>query len=498
MPGDPAIVGVHIDLARYVEGNIITATLQRLGGRRDTAVTVGYIFTSQAGNEDFATAPTGTITLRADDLEEVISVDTVERASVQGDRTITLTLTDVANGVIDEATKVSTTSLIDFVPPGTKWWLVDPWRSNRPWRGGGGYFNTISNYDKYETQVAYLDCIVGPNMGDTDQTLQSRDLAFGGPPDKPNTIMAKSQLDWTQGYEFSTIFKNTASKTDQNRIIGWVCDWISVGDRTDGAANRATWWNEVASGLHDAYFQAMGKRVVLNCQRIGLDPKWLHARPFHEMQQTNLYRVWESTKGIFRTAFERMIDQYREGAGTHLRVAFSPSKDKRWKTSRESVYQDFGAFSSWAPRNCDYVSMSFHPAGEHNTHAEINKFFNGNTSIYGVNTEVAEWCAANGIPLGPLEWSPRWQSNTIADSVYNWYYREHLWPRHKDIGIVCDAVFDQKTLSKDASAASVSAAGKKNWSEGVDVFKHFWDGKRANNPGYTPPSNLPAEWYPSA
>lgn len=507
-PDDPGVVGIFADLSFYTEGGVVTMTVKRLGGRIDQDISFGYRFTSQAGDADFETSPSGTETLRGHITDVVISVDTVDRSGTQGDRSISCTFTGISNGTIDPAQSVATTLLKDkTTTPTDKWWLLDSWRSGRRWRGGAGYFNQIANYNQYEQQVAYLDCLVGPNTGGSDQAVQTPDLAFGGPANNPNTILKGSQLDWTQSYEFSVIFKDAANKTGQNRILGWVCDWMPVSARTDNpydAAAQKKFWEDVKKGDYDAYMKAVGARVMLNCQRINLDPKWVHARPFHEMQQTNFYQVWEISKGLYKDAMNRMIDKYKEGAQFDLRVAFSPAKDKIWSQTPDKgkpaiPKQNFGAIESWAPERCDYLSMSFHPAKAHNSHAEFNKFMNGTDSIYGVNNEVLEWCVKYGKPLGPLEWSPRYQSNLIADSIYNWYYREHLWPRVGDVGIVCEAVYDQRTLDKNAAndQADQTAAGKQNWSDGVDVFKHFWKGKGPNWTGYTPFTTLPPEWYPS-
>lgn len=482
-PGNPPTVGIFPVIDFMLEGQTISFPVRRLSGDRNVQVVVQYAWVSQAGDNDFANPTTGAVTLASNETETIVTMETVNRTGTQGDRPVYCTITGVDQGFISSANQTAAIELRDVTSvPTDRWWEDWSRRSGRRWAAGPSYFER--SWPQYEDQVAYIDGFGQGNFGGNDDRLRTWDLCIGGPANQPNTILNRSQLDWSGT---ATGFNVQWNQHVPNKAwCCWVFDLIPYTLRTD-TGNRDRAWDEINAGDHDDKYVAVGKRIKKNFQARGVDMKFFLGRGFHEMQQSNYYQIFPSTKVKFASAYSRMIDKMREGAGYNLRFMWAPSRDKIWKGA------DFGRLDSWFPTGVDTISMSFHPGASVRNRATYMEFINGTNGIYGLESSVAELCARKNIPMSFGEWSPRYSNCVIADDVYNWFFREFLWEHVDDVGIVCDLVFNQTTLSKTAADryATQTAAGREAWRRGVDVFKGLWKAKGPNWPNYTLPTSKP-------
>jgi hypothetical protein len=487
----PPFLGVFQKLESYTEGNSVAFEIRRSGNSRGIC-SFTYSFSSTGGSGDFAGAVTDGDTFASGELTRTVSIATVDRSGIQGTRTITCTLTSVTDAVILPSNPFNTCELVDKPASGTPWHKLLPYRSGRPWAAGPSYFNRLGkDWRWYEENCGYADAFGGPNFGGNGSDkgrINTMTRVFGGPKGNPDSISNDGQLNFNTSNDFCKPFQEVPLG------VMWqifVCDLHSTNLSTDvGFGNSLPstgiyydLWQAFIDGTYDQELKDFGGRLVNNYEARGEDIQWLLLRPYHEMQQTNHYRIYPSTKLLYKSAMERMIDKIREGAGTHIRIMHCPSKDRTYDR------RDFGSLESWCPTNIDAISISFHPNGEANTKAGLDEFFNGSASIYGIEGDVAELCARKGYKIAFGEWSPVPKSNTQADEVHRRFYEEFLIPHRDDI--VCDTVYHAHTFFEDAADSfgpPQTEAGKQNWRDGVAKFKELWKGKSATQPNYTNPN----------
>jgi hypothetical protein len=478
------MVGVFQTLVDAVEGAKVNFAFRRTAGPSTFEMMVYYQFSSEAGDSDFDDSPTGSKILPAGSLEVSVEMQTVRRSGAQNDRTITCQIIAVVGGNVDPQRQAATMLLKDFVTGGVPWFKELTLRSGRRWAGGPCYFTRDTRtWQDYETNCSWIDAFGGGHFGDSDARVQTWDGCIGGPVSSPDTIANGSQMQWLTGSvgHFTAPFREHIANT---AWCCWVYDMIPVALRTDGTGqSRHEAWDQINAGLHDDKFKVVGKRIAKNFAAREINLKWFCGRGFHEMQQTNYYRVWPDTKVKFASAQSRIIDKIREGAGTHLRFVFSPSIDKIYKGN------DFGTLKSWTPSGIDGISVSFHPNAKSKTRQQyLTNFYNGNNSFYGIEGDVAPLCAELNIPIVFCEWSPRFETCPIADQVYGWFYDEFLVPHKDDIWF--ELVYHNNTFNKNAANSYFpnDAAARTAWANGVDVFKTKWKGKGPNWPNYVPVS----------
>jgi hypothetical protein len=481
------VVGVYATGPSYTEGATISFDIRR-SVNPGPAVSAGYEFTSEGGAADFATTPTGTAYFPAGQLTVRVSVVTAARSGLQGARAVTCRLVGSDVALIDPARPSDYSMLNDYIATPGGWHKALNYRSGRPFAAGPSYFNRRGkDWSFYEDQVSYIDGFGGPNFGGNGSDkgrISTVVRAFGGPRGNPDSIITDGQLYWNTNSDFCKPFREVPVNKTWNC---YVCDFtptinstdVGNGNPTSGPAHEV--WQKFIDGGWDQELKDFGGRLKRNYAARGTSLQWLLMRPFHEMQQTNHYRIYPNTKLLFKNAMERIIDKVREGADYHIRFMHCPSKDRIYNGN------DFGSLESWCPSNIDAISISFHPAADANTRSGYLNYINGSGRLYGLENDVAELCARKGYKIAFGEWSPRFSSNQIADQCHEWFYDEFLIPNRNDI--VCDFVYHANTLLKDGadSEPDQTAAGKAAWSRSVDVFKGRWKGKGPNWPTYVNP-----------
>lgn len=465
----PPLISVVSAQAHGIEGNPLLFQIFR-NRNITSSCSIGWRVESQAGLDDFAGAVSGRVEFQASYNTNVadVVINTIRRSGNQGTRIINLILENPTDCEIDGSNSRAGCDLSDYVPAGTKWWKDKTLRSGGSWAHGPGYFK--QDWQTYPQQVALPDAITDSNFGDRDAKIATKQLCYGGPEMAFDTITAGSQFAWggtSSGWNIT--WNQQLSVPTWN---GFVLDLLSREyntDPNDDAYNGQAVWTDMKNGVFDNWFKGVGRRIKINYEEKGRDMKYFLGRNFHEMQQSNFYRIIVAQKSNWKQANERMYDKIREGAGYDLKFGFSPAKENF------SVDGNLGALSTWCPNNVDFITPSFHPGKECKTKSDYMKYINGQQKWYGLN-DFASFMYGMDKPIAFLEWSPRFQNCTIADQIYQWFYDEWLVP-NKD-WILCETVFEEGTLNpaKADNQADQTAEGKAAWRRGVNVFKTKWGG----------------------
>jgi hypothetical protein len=217
------------------------------------------------------------------------------------------------------------------------WWLRPGLPSGRAWAAGPGYFGG-DHFAAYERQVAYPEAVTG-QVGWRTRTGGRRvtraetswEQIIGGPVDQPRSRSQFSQLDWFSGGAeaggtmFANAFKRlTAAGRQDTAWLFLVVSMIPETHATEGG-NPAV-WHEIAHGRYDDEYEVMGYRLGRNMTENGWSKDWLILRPNHEMNQSNVYRVYPDTRALYRAAMETAFQKLREGYGQRLRIVHSPGR----------------------------------------------------------------------------------------------------------------------------------------------------------------------------
>jgi len=121
-PDDPPTIGIESIENTAVEGDEVFFRIFQVSGLINISATVIVTFTSTAGVADLVAPTVETIVLNSGDVEEIVSVVTVNRSGTQGNRDLRATLTVPSGGdeetLIDPTRSFAITVLQDvFVPP---------------------------------------------------------------------------------------------------------------------------------------------------------------------------------------------------------------------------------------------------------------------------------------------------------------------------------------------------------------------------------------------
>lgn len=486
-PTDPPVLGVFSTATQVQEGATAVVTVRRLSGSRETAVVIGYRWSSQMGDDDFAGPVSNTTILFAGQTQIDIAIQTALRSGVQNTRQIGCTLLTLDVGFIDSGHTFAGMNLIDYEAAGVKWWKQLSYRSGRPWASGVSYNANPQN--DYEPMCSYIDGFGAGRFGGKQKPRTSTwQRMAGGPIGNPDVTDSNSQPYWVDQNDGDREFTRLVNLPElaNKTWVCWVHELMPTAlnqdiDSSTYSGSRTAAFDYINAGSADQWFKDLGGRIMRRLSERGIDPRWFVGRPYHECQQTNFYRVYPDTKQQFMSAFNRAIDKVREGAGFHLRYMFPPGQEKSYYSY---VY---GAISTWWPSSCDFISPSWHPGPATNSRSTyLANMINGTAKWYGMEADIWNFCAQKNIPLGFFEWSPHYEATQgcpIADDCYQWFHDEFLIP-HKD-DIVCDLLYDQTSFKKGIYA-NTQPGGSAHWDAGVDMFCAKWKGKGPNWPNYVP------------
>ncbi len=483
-PSDPPVIGIFQDAPFVEEGATASFTIRRTGGSHSAVVTYTVLWQSAAGDGDFVGPTTVVGQLGAGVTEMATAIQTVRRAGTQNTRQITCTITAVDTGFISPTNEFAVMNIIDFIDTGTKWWKQLPYRSGRRWAGGVSY-NAFPDQN-YEQTVSYIDGFGASKFGANKTRVQTWQRVAGGPLNNPSVIDSASQFNWTEGTSDREYTRLINMKSLVNKVWAvWVCELIPkdmTSDESEVGGNRNTAFDYVNAGSADQWYLDFGARLRLQLEARGWDLRWWMGRPFHELQQTNYYRVYPDTKAKFVSAYDRAIDKIREGGDFNFRFMFAPGQEKTYDGNA------YGRLKTWTPTNVDFLSVSWHPGPATNSRATyLANMINGTNKWYGMEGDVWSDAVDLGIPIGFCEWSPHYEATQgcpIADDCYAWFHDEFLVPHADDV--VVDLLYDQTALQKGIYANPNHPDGPAHWDNGVDVFAAKWKGKGPNWPDYVP------------
>jgi FlaG/FlaF family flagellin (archaellin) len=486
VPAASPLIGVTAARANVNEGSNAFFNIGRSRNMRG-AVTVHWNIASSGGGVDWNGTHAGDVTIPDNSEGVTVSGLTAERSGDQGDRTLTCTLSAVSGGEIDGTQNPARCTLKDYTAPVGKWWKTQlgTLRCGRDWAGGPCYWN--ANWAPYQAQVAYITAFCGHHRGGGNTNISDWDKVFGGAvTTAPETVGSGTQFSWTAGptTHFSSMIRGvTVNKAwavfefDMAPPSARVATGVGNGYRLSNATINK--YNAATDNYDDELIQC-GKRIRKRFEALGWDLNMFVGRMFHEMNGDWDYSITADTKIAYRNMLLRIYSKLREGADHYLHFAHCPVK-KKVTTSDNS---DLGAYDSWIPHiptgnsgNVDVLAMSLHPDKGVDDAAGWNRTMNGSTAWYGLQTQI-DYAELYDLALGAFEWSPKYENNTIANSIYEWAYEDFFYPqRARMLG---DCVFHPNTLILSAAddQREQTVTGKANWRLGVAKFKELWAGTK--------------------
>jgi AcrR family transcriptional regulator len=277
---------------------------------------------------------------------------------------------------------------------------------------------------------------------------------------------------------FANAFKRLTAAGRHN--TAWLFLVVSMIPATHATSDgNAAVWHEIAHGRYDDEYEVMGHRLGRNLTGNGWSKDWLILRPNHEMNQSNVYRVFPDTRALYRAAMERAFQKLREGYGQRLRIVHSPAR-----------VRVIGPFDDWIPQSplggVDCLTVSLHPGAQVRPREDYLRFLDKfDEESYGTRRDCLAACRKLGLPYCNPEWSPNYGSagNTpcpIAEVVM-----EETWSFFKQQAeaqnLVGEAVFGEETLDPDAYRGS-DEAGREAWRRAVDVYRARWRGAPVGPP----------------
>lgn len=448
----------------------------------------------------------------------------------------TYTMKVVVKLISDGTVKKEGTVTIVIADTSAKWWMK-PHRRNltsgvpyRRWYAGPGYFD--ANPKEWPDDCGYAEAFTVQMMhskvvGDHKERVSERnwEAVWGGSETQSYSNLTNatdSQTDWSGKFSDNLDLLEDGS----GRPYGFMCAVFSMIPVTETSEVKAGGdvqvWKDIANGEsgsrnYDEGFKRFGKRLGLNLINVrhwtkeDCD-KFFVLRPNHEMNQSNIYQVYDDTKFWYKAAMERAFTQMRKGfsdatGGARLRIVHSPARAARLKTAANNM--SFMDYAEWVPvqgpmqvpraenyysvgthnnnGGVDMLTLSYHPADDavkdaaSKTQLQIEqdlwKFMRRwNNGSYGTIDDVLPSCKYLGLPYCNPEWSPRFEvrrdknkvitqlplkvAHTCVRMMYKLFDRlateKKLDFPHMSVdfgaagNLVFDTMFDQTMLNKEA------------------------------------------------
>lgn len=458
-----AMVAAYPPTDPVTEGNNIAFNLRR---SRSLAapVSVTWTVSTPGGAADLPGTLTGTAEFAVGVADAPVFIATANRTGVQGDRVVTITLSDPVGCDLDPAKTTATATIVDRTVVAPEWWKAKTSKARRNWTSGCAFFG--SKWTDYAEKVAWPDCIVESNVGAANAKIADWDKCAGGTTTDLDGITAGSQFDWTGSDTGWNLIWNAHTANEL-----WLGFTFVPLPTTYNLATSATILDDIIAGTHDLRFQGMGRRIKANFTSKGVDLKYFLGRPFPEMNLPCHYQMTATNKAKWKSAFERIITKIREGADyPSLRFGWCPARNKDSGGA-------LGTLADLIPAGVDFLDPSIYAASGVTDLTTFNALFTGNTTFWGVN-EFATEASNLSIPMAHMSWCPRVATNTIADQVIGWFYNNYLLTNYSKI--VADCFFGPQIL--DATAAdsepAQTTAGKAAWAAAVTSFASLWTGTR--------------------
>ena len=400
------VVGFLLNVTSIIEGGTFRGSVQRTS-KFDTACSVRWAAEAPVGNLNGLT--TGVLEFAPNILEVGFTVTTVNLNGAQGNRNMTLTLSDAQGCKIDQGTGMAMVVITDQVDIPLPDWFKLPVVSGRAWASGVADIGI-------QTDLAYVeaatgkntDFAYGPSAGNSLELVLTWDAVIGGPIGQAgiDNIPSNSQLDWlnhTSRFSLHLDAPKGALYPDGSRWLVWGGFFFPSSLATN-TGNSAV-WDEIIAGTHAAKHQKMGERIAALFARKGQPLKRLIIVPFPEMNKSGYYQVFMETRFKYKAAIERIMADVRAGAGFNIRFAHMPAQEP-----------SIGDLASWAPVGIDALGMSFLPDARIDTVDKMTAYIQGTlySSMYGVATDLLGAATQLGVPVIFPTWGPRfeWGSST--------------------------------------------------------------------------------------
>lgn len=362
-------------------------------------------------------------------------------------------------------------------------WFVKPDRGGRQWPAGHSY---------YERSYATWSNAVGRTSARTDQcTLRgvSDDTwegIWGGPHTEtigPNmSNVARSQTS-----NSTTFAQNLAEIPVDSCFLVPVFEMWERSYSTSSSNNTRLYdFYDTTAGRNflQAGFIRFGRRLYNMFKRAGwTDTDLLVCRPTHEMNQTNITRVYSNTRLRWRAMTEDFYAWMREGfagpAGDRLRIIHSPGSFAR-----------IGPYDDWIPQSVnggvDLLTISYHPSKVpgNNLAGVLTDFWDGNNNEYG-HTEVLAACSKLGIGYCSPEWGPNFGGGSLvpcpqSDLVVQ-QFNKFCRAQAKINNIAFENQYNQ-TMLQEGAYTGTDQAGKDAWVRMVRQYRAMWIGRDKGTP----------------
>ncbi|MCX7012083.1 MAG: hypothetical protein NTW86_05880 [Candidatus Sumerlaeota bacterium] len=377
-----------------------------------------------------------------------------------------LGLLAAAKPAIGRAAGKEDTSAVAPAFNGTRWWEnPERLRSGRKRPSGIMNWSTPESLQKYEKEVAYLDCGTQRSIN----KLPTWEALAGGPLGETDTVTPKSQLDWP-GTPIGVLMDHIPAGK------GWLIWGVWAMITGEAAKTEGKVWKDVADGKFDPYYVDLGTRAKKALQAKGWPLDCLLLRWNKEFNQEDSYGMTDgqnSSKKMpvdvldwYKEAMGRVIAKFKEGYGAGSRHIFSPARNFRLFGKPLDTFFTPGAY--------DLISVSYHPSSKVKNREDWEKMIHGTLGDGGYgDLEAVELCKKHGIPFCHDEWSPRFEPKLackIPASVFQWTkdFWDSLEEKH-GVPMAFDCVYHANTLNPSLYP---------EWAEGVEVFKKLWAGKK--------------------
>ncbi|MCX7012084.1 MAG: hypothetical protein NTW86_05885 [Candidatus Sumerlaeota bacterium] len=367
---------------------------------------------------------------------------------------------------IGSAASKADTSAVSPSYTGARWW-ENPvrLRSGRIRPSGIMNWSSEASLQKYETEVAYVDCGTQRSINN----LPTWEDLAGGPLGKPNKVTSGSQMDWP-GTPIGVLMDHIPPGE------GWLI-WGVWAMITNGAYySTGAIWQDVANGMYDPYYVDLGTRAKNALAAKGWPLDCLLLRWNKEFNQSSSYGITDGQSGSlempvavldwYKAAMGRVIAKFKEGYGTAARHIFSPARNYRLFGKSLDTFFTPGAY--------DLISLSYHPSYKVKNRSDWEKMIAGTLSDGGYgDLEAVALCKSNGLPFCHDEWSPRFETGLacmIPASVYQW--TKEFWDSleaQQGVPMAFDCVYHANTLDPSLYP---------EWAAGVEKFKELWAGNK--------------------
>lgn len=495
--GDQPTMGVTAPQSQMVEGAVVAFNIDRAFNIRGEC-SVTWTVTSDAGAADFTGPTTNTAYFIDGQTSSSVSVQTVRRAGDQGSRTLRCQLSAPVGGILNPNRPFASVSLADYIEPDPelKWWKKLPLRSQNAWASGPSDFgpsipNVVSGWKLYDAYCAYTDAFNGSCHGGPPgySRITTWDKCAGGPSGNPSVIDSTGQFAWTSatGGMFSSAFQEVPPNN------AWVIfEFIPIPYNVlyTGTTIPDSVLDALAGTTYNQRFKDMGGRINKLFTDRGISLEWFVGRMFVEPNGGFWYNFPATSKTKWLAAINNIIAQIRIGAGNYpLKFLHCPRK-----TKVVTGLGDYGTLESWYPANCDGIAMTYHPASGASNYTNYRKQMDGDSSWYGLEDDALKLATDKDVAFALIDWSPQYEDNPIADSIYQWTFDELLAPNARQI--LADCVHDKRTFYQSGAddQPTQTPAGKAAWARGAVLFPTLWGGTK---PAIQPPPEPtpPTAWW---